>query len=431
MTGTSRTHLRRGRCTILTPTSAMQEGSTLLVNVLLLCVLFETTPAAFTHMARATMAVEPPRCHVDYSRYKGRATSKGSWAGLRFDVVFTLGLCTSDSFDGVMSAQVNERHTNITGRSGSVVMPVLGLVRFHPSTATTGPQYFTSQLCYSEGNYTNLCAGAFMGHVSTCKVERTIVPVLIALLWVLPAVGRTGFLFSLYVRKRSRERHSVLEGSPDAFRTVLKAFPARQPQQSAPLTPPSASSFSAVVRRSSEAEHRGHHGADRAHASDAPVQVIVAHSKANVSQPRRSAPPSSEGEYGIEANACHGKRPLAAVPSSTDPAAQLQLCTVSPDNRETRALRFAEGAAQPSPPLILSRDASSVLHDMPFAHGSYSAQKCADALHTAQEQTEHANALRLRLQQHDPVVAGSRGRVPVFAAGGRRRRSLPQAATRG
>ncbi|KAG5511984.1 hypothetical protein GH5_07936 [Leishmania sp. Ghana 2012 LV757] len=382
MTGTSRTHLRRGRCAILTATSAMQEGSTLLVNVLLLCVLFEMTPATFTHMAHATMAVEPPRCHVDYTRYKGRATSKGSWAGLRFDVVFTLGLCTTDSVDSVMSAQLNERHTNITGRSGSVVMPALGLVRFHLSTVTTGPQYFTSQLCYSEVNCTNLWAGAFMGHVSTCKVERTIVPVLIALLWVLPAVGCIGFLISLYVRKRSRERHNAFEGSHDAFRTALRAFPARQTQHCAPLTPPYSSSFSAVVRRSSEAEHRGYHGADRVHASDAPVQVIVAHSEANVSPPRPKAPPPpSEGEYRVEANASHEQRPLAAIPSGTEPAAQLDLCLVGPDERETGYVSFADKEAQPSLPLILCCDASSVLQDMPSAHEFYSAQKCADAPH--------------------------------------------------
>ncbi|SYZ62722.1 viscerotropic_leishmaniasis_antigen (plasmid) [Leishmania braziliensis MHOM/BR/75/M2904] len=103
-------------------------------------------------------------------------------------------------------------------------MPIFGLVRFNLSAATTGPQYFTSELCYSEVNCTTLCTEALMSHVRSCQVERTIMP-LIIVFWVVPVVACIGLLRALYVHWRAEERHKALGRSSEVVRTSPRSAP--------------------------------------------------------------------------------------------------------------------------------------------------------------------------------------------------------------
>ena len=178
-------------------------------------------------------AADVPRCHVDYNRFSGKTTSKGVWAGLTYDLQFSMGLCESESTDGVMSVQLNSAHQNITGRSGTVTLADLGVVHFSLSSATTGAQYFTSELCYSEVNCTTLCAAALMGYVDSCKVERTVMPVFIVLFWVVPAIICIGFITALYVRKRMEEREQALQRLPEGYSRSPRVSAPRRPLRSA------------------------------------------------------------------------------------------------------------------------------------------------------------------------------------------------------
>ncbi|CBZ31487.1 viscerotropic leishmaniasis antigen, putative, partial [Leishmania donovani] len=275
MAHTLRTHPQHGRGALLAAPDAVTRVSMLLLSsaLFLSCVVPAMTSTTFMRMAYAATAAEPPRCHVDRSRYTGRTTSKGSWAGLHFHLVFTLGLCTSDPDDGVMSVQLNDRHVNFTGRSGSVAMPHLGLVRFNLSASTIGPQYFTSELCYSDVNCTNLCTDALMGHVRACKVDRAIMPVIIVLFWMVTAVACIGFLAALYLRKLAEQRQKALHQLPEVFGTSPAASRTWRPQQRAPTTPRSLSSSHAVFADDHKASHGGSHEADLEHAFEAPAVI--------------------------------------------------------------------------------------------------------------------------------------------------------------
>ncbi|AYU75929.1 viscerotropic leishmaniasis antigen, putative [Leishmania donovani] len=172
-----------------------------------------------------------------------------------------------------MSVQLNDRHVNFTGRSGSVAMPHLGLVRFNLSASTIGPQYFTSELCYSDVNCTNLCTDALMGHVRACKVDRAIMPVIIVLFWMVTAVACIGFLAALYLRKLAEQRQKALHQLPEVFGTSPAASRTWRPQQRAPTTPRSLSSSHAVFADDHKASHGGSHEADLEHAFEAPAVI--------------------------------------------------------------------------------------------------------------------------------------------------------------
>nr|VDZ41897.1 viscerotropic_leishmaniasis_antigen_putative/GeneDB:LmjF.05.0240 [Leishmania donovani] len=172
-----------------------------------------------------------------------------------------------------MSVQLNDRHVNFTGRSGSVAMPHLGLVRFNLSASTIGPQYFTSELCYSDVNCTNLCTDALMGHVRACKVDRAIMPVIIVLFWMVTAVACIGFLAALYLRKLAEQRQKALHQLPEVFGTSPAASRTWRPQQRAPSTPRSLSSSHAVFADDHKASHGVSHEADLEHAFEAPAVI--------------------------------------------------------------------------------------------------------------------------------------------------------------
>ncbi|KPA80773.1 putative viscerotropic leishmaniasis antigen, partial [Leptomonas pyrrhocoris] len=203
--------------------------STAAVVVLLVALLL----LLFGGHGAAAARGEVPRCHVDYNRFSGKAISKGVWAGLTYDIQFSLGLCTSDPVEGVMSVRLNTRHQNVTGRSGTVSMANLGVVHFALSAATLGPQHFSSQLCYSADNCTALCTAALMGVVDTCKVERTVMPAMILLFWLVPAVICAGFLTTLYVRKRMEEREQALLRLPEGYSRSPRVSPTRRPLRGA------------------------------------------------------------------------------------------------------------------------------------------------------------------------------------------------------
>ncbi|GET85757.1 viscerotropic leishmaniasis antigen, putative, partial [Leishmania tarentolae] len=286
MTHTSPIRSRRCRCAMLT--TAAVTNISLLLLLLFSALLFEgVLPArnlmAVTRMAHAATEAAPPRCHVDQSRYTGKATSTGSWAGLRFSVVFALDLCSSDPDNGDMSVQLNEQHVNVTGRSGVVVMPHLGIVRFNLSAPAIGPQFFSSELCYSEVDCTNLCAHALIGHIGSCTVAPAVTHAIIFLFFVAPPLACIGVLAALYLRKRTQERQLALDRLPTvcaASPDVVQHSPSTQP---VPSTPPSLSSSYVVLADSSEPPHSRSRVTHHEHDSPESVVITVSISEENLS----------------------------------------------------------------------------------------------------------------------------------------------------
>ncbi|ORC90450.1 kinetoplast DNA-associated protein, partial [Trypanosoma theileri] len=177
------------------------------------------------------------RCHIDSNLYSGKATSRGKWMDIAYNIVYDKGLCTTNDEIGVLDATINGVNKTLEGREGSISFDNVALVRFSLTSGINGKEFFFSELCWSSSNCTTLCSSELFGTTSSCVVKNVGAYIIIALIVLVPLVICLVLLYISWTRIKLRNRNKITEIEDNHQVQVLsRGIPTKEQYSESPTT---------------------------------------------------------------------------------------------------------------------------------------------------------------------------------------------------
>ncbi|KAH9578017.1 PDZ domain 6 [Trypanosoma melophagium] len=151
------------------------------------------------------------RCHIDSNLHWGRATSRGKWMDITYNIVYHKGLCEADKGNCVLDATINGINQTLGGSKGSIIFENIALVRFNLTSDSKGKNIFFSELCWSSFDCTTLCSYELLGTTSSCVVKNIGVHLIIIFIVLVPLAICLVLLYIYSARLKLGKQKKVTE----------------------------------------------------------------------------------------------------------------------------------------------------------------------------------------------------------------------------